>query len=338
MEFANREYLFLLLLILPYIIWYVLFRKKKEPTIRMADTFAFQYASRSWKVILMPIQLVLRILAFTFLVIALARPQTHDNMQNESIEGIDIMLAMDVSTSMLAEDLRDDSHHIQNRIEAAKNVAAEFISGRPNDNIGLTIFAGEAFTQCPMTIDHASLLSLLQNVRTDIAARGLIEDGTAIGMGLANAVSRLKDSKAKSKVVILLTDGSNNRGDLSPMTSAEIAKSLGIRVYTVGVGSNGTARYPLNVGGRVQYIQMPVEIDTQTLTDIAKTTNGQFYRAKNAEELRHIYHEIDKLEKSKIEVQKYSRRYEDYQRYALAAVAFLLLEILLRITIFRRIP
>ena len=338
MEFANREYLLLLLLILPYIIWYVLFRKKKEPTIRMADTFAFQYASRSWKVILMPIQLVLRILAFTFLVIALARPQTHDNMQNESIEGIDIMLAMDVSTSMLAEDLRDDSHHIQNRIEAAKNVAAEFISGRPNDNIGLTIFAGEAFTQCPMTIDHASLLSLLQNVRTDIAARGLIEDGTAIGMGLANAVSRLKDSKAKSKVVILLTDGSNNRGDLSPMTSAEIAKSLGIRVYTVGVGSNGTARYPLNVGGRVQYIQMPVEIDTQTLTDIAKTTNGQFYRAKNAEELRQIYHEIDKLEKSKIEVQKYSRRYEDYQRYALAAVAFLLLEILLRITIFRRIP
>lgn len=338
MEFANREYLFLLLLILPYIIWYVLFRKKKEPTIRMADTFAFQYASRSWKVILMPIQLVLRILAFTFLVIALARPQTHDNMQNESVEGIDIMLAMDVSTSMLAEDLRDDSHHIQNRIEAAKNVAAEFISGRPNDNIGLTIFAGEAFTQCPMTIDHASLLSLLQNVRTDIAARGLIEDGTAIGMGLANAVSRLKDSKAKSKVVILLTDGSNNRGDLSPMTSAEIAKSLGIRVYTVGVGSNGTARYPLNVGGRVQYIQMPVEIDTQTLTDIAKTTNGQFYRAKNAEELRQIYHEIDKLEKSKIEVQKYSRRYEDYQRYALAAVAFLLLEILLRITIFRRIP
>ena len=338
MEFANREYLFLLLLILPYIIWYVLFRKKKEPTIRMADTFAFQYASRSWKVILMPIQLVLRILAFTFLVIALARPQTHDNMQNESIEGIDIMLAMDVSTSMLAEDLRDDSHHIQNRIEAAKNVAAEFISGRPNDNIGLTIFAGEAFTQCPMTIDHASLLSLLQNVRTDIAARGLIEDGTAIGMGLANAVSRLKDSKAKSKVVILLTDGSNNRGDLSPMTSAEIARSLSIRVYTVGVGSNGTARYPLNVGGRVQYIQMPVEIDTQTLTDIAKTTNGQFYRAKNAEELRQIYHEIDKLEKSKIEVQKYSRRYEDYQRYALAAVAFLLLEILLRITIFRRIP
>lgn len=338
MEFANREYLFLLLLIIPYIIWYVMFKKKSEPTIQMSDTHAFTFANRSWKVMLMPIQLLLRILAFTMLVIALARPQTHDSMQNESIEGIDIMLAMDVSTSMLAEDLRDDSRNIQNRIEAAKVVAAEFIAGRPNDNIGLTIFAGESFTQCPMTIDHASLLSLLRNVQTDIAARGLIEDGTAIGMGLANAVSRLKDSSAKSKVVILLTDGSNNRGDLSPMTSAEIAKSLGVRVYTIGVGTNGTARYPLTMGGHVQYVQVPVEIDTQTLNNIAKTTNGKFYRARNAEELREIYHEIDKLEKSKIEVQRYSRRYEDYQRYALIALGALLLEILLRITIFRRIP
>ena len=332
MEFANQEYLFLLLLIIPYLIWYLLYRKKTEPTLRMSDTSVYRYAPRSWKVTLMPIQLLLRLAVFVLLVVILARPQTQNSWKNETMEGIDIMLAMDVSTSMLAEDLKP------NRIEAAKQVAAEFVVGRPNDNIGLTIFAGEAFTQCPMTTDHASLLSLLQNVRTDIAARGLIEDGTAIGMGLANAVSRLKDSKAKSKVVILLTDGSNNRGDLSPMTSAEIAKRLGIRVYTVGVGSNGTARYPLNVGGGVQYIQIPVEIDTQTLTDIARTTHGQFYRAKNANELREIYHEIDKLEKSKIEVQKYSRRYEDYQRYALAAVVFLLLEILLRITIFRRIP
>ena len=288
MDFANREYLFLLLLIIPYIIWYVMFRKKKEPTIRMSDTFAFQYATRSWKVMLMPVQPLLRILAFTFLVIALARPQTHDNLQNESIEGIDIMLAMDVSTSMLAEDLRDDTHHIQNRIEAAKTVAAEFIAGRPNDNIGLTIFAGEAFTQCPMTTDHASLLSLLQGVRTDIAARGLIEDGTAIGMGLANAVSRLKDSKAKSRVVILLTDGSNNRGDLSPMTAAEIAKSLGIRVYTIGVGTNKVAPYPMQVAGGIQYVNIPVEIDTKTLSDIAAATEGDFYRATNNRELQNI--------------------------------------------------
>ena len=338
MEFANKEYLFLLLLIIPYAVWYVMFRKKSEPTIQIADTYVFRFTKRSWRVMLMPVQLFLRILAFTMLVVALARPQTHDSMQNENIEGIDIMLAMDVSTSMFAEDLRDDSRHIQNRIEAAKAVAAEFIAGRPNDNIGLTIFAGEAFTQCPMTIDHASLLSLLHNVRTDIAARGLIEDGTAIGMGLANAVSRLKDSKAKSRVVILLTDGSNNRGDLSPMTSAEIAQSLGIRVYTIGVGTNGTARYPMTVGSSVQYVQVPVEIDTKTLNDIANTTNGKFYRARNADELREIYHEIDKLEKSKIEVQRYSRRYEDYMKYGLIAFGALLLEILLRITIFRRIP
>ena len=332
MEFANREYLLLLLLIIPYIIWYAMFRKKSEPTIRMADTFAFSHAPRSWKVILMPVQLLLRLLAFTMLVLALARPQTHNSWKNETVEGIDIMLAMDVSTSMLAEDLEP------NRIEAAKMVAAEFISDRPNDNIGLTIFAGEAFTQCPMTIDHASLLSLLQNVRTDIAARGLIEDGTAIGMGLASAVSRLKDSQAKSRVIILLTDGSNNRGDISPMTAAEIAQSLGIRVYTIGVGTNGTARYPLMVGNRVQYVQIPVEIDTETLKNIAQTTKGNFYRAKNEEELREIYHAIDQLEKSKIDVQRYSRRYEAYQQFALVAIIALVLELLFRITIFRRIP
>lgn len=332
MEFANREYLWLLLLILPYIVWYVMWRKKSEPTIRMADTFAFRYAPRSWKVLLMPLQLLLRIAAFTLLVIALARPQTHDSLKNETIEGIDMMLAMDVSTSMLAEDLSP------NRIEAAKSVAAEFIAGRPNDNIGLTIFAGEAFTQCPMTIDHAALLSQLKNVRTDIAARGLIEDGTAIGMGLANAVGRLKDSKAKSRVVILLTDGSNNRGDISPMTAADIAKSLGIRVYTIGVGTNGMARYPIAAGGQTQYVQIPVEIDTKTLGDIARGTDGKFYRATNAKELREIYQEIDKLEKSKIDVQHFSRRYEAYQPFALGALIALLLEVLLRITIFRRIP
>ena len=332
MEFANREYLLLLLLIIPYILWYVMWRKKSEPTIRMADTFAFRYAPRSWKVVFMPVQLLLRIAAFTLLVIALARPQTHDSLKSETIEGIDMMLAMDVSTSMLAEDLSP------NRIEAAKSVAAEFITGRPNDNIGLTIFAGEAFTQCPMTIDHAALLSQLKNVRTDIAARGLIEDGTAIGMGLANSVGRLKDSKAKSRVVILLTDGSNNRGDISPMTAADIAKSLGIRVYTIGVGTNGMARYPLTAGGQTQYVNIPVEIDTKTLGDIARGTDGKFYRATNAKELREIYQEIDKLEKSKIDVQHFSRRYEAYQPFALGALLALLLEVLLRITVFRRIP
>ncbi len=332
MEFANKEYLFLLVLLIPYLLWYLMYRKKSEPTMRLGDTFAYRYAPKSWKVRLIPLQLLLRMAAFVLLVLALARPQTQNSWKDKSVEGIDIMLAMDVSTSMLAEDLKP------NRIEAAKQVAAEFIAGRPDDNIGLTIFAGEAFTQCPMTVDHASLLSLLQNVRTDIAARGLIQDGTAIGMGLANAVSRLKSSKAKSKVVILLTDGSNNMGDLSPMTAAEIARSLGIRVYTIGVGTNGTARYPMPVAGGVQYVNIPVEIDSKMLSQIAATTEGDFFRATNTRELRRIYKEIDQLEKTKLNVKKFSKRYDVYQPLAIAAVIVLLLEILLRITVFRRLP
>jgi Ca-activated chloride channel family protein len=298
----------------------------------MSDTRAYRFAPRSWKVMLMPVQLVLRLAVFVLLILILARPQTHNSWNNKSVEGIDIMLAMDVSGSMLAEDLRP------NRIEAAKQVAAEFIAGRPNDNIGLTIFAGEAFTQCPMTTDHASLLNLLHGVRTDLATRGLIEDGTAIGMGLANAVSRLKNSKAKSKVVILLTDGSNNRGDISPMTAAEIAKSLGIRVYTIGVGTNKVAPYPMPVAGGVQYVNIPVEIDSKTLSEIAAATDADFYRATNNKELLNIYKEIDKLEKSKLSVKTYSKRYEAYQPFAIAAVLLLLLEILLRITVFRKLP
>lgn len=332
MEFANKEYFLLLLLLIPYILWYFLDNKKKEPTLRMSDTFAYLYAPKSWKVRLVHLPMVLRCIVFSLVVIVLARPQTHNSWGSRTVEGIDIMLAMDVSTSMLAEDLRP------NRMEAAKDVAAEFIIGRPTDNIGLTIFAGESFTQCPMTTDHASLLNLLQNVRTDMAAMGLIEDGTAIGMGLANAVSRLKDSKAKSKVVILLTDGSNNRGDISPITAAQIAKSLGIRVYTIGVGTNKVARYPMPVAGGVQYVNIPVEIDNKTLSEIAALTDGNFYRATNNKELQQIYHDIDKLEKSKMNVKKFSKRYEAYQPFALVAVLLLLLEILLRNTVLRRIP
>ena len=332
MEFANKEYLFLLLLIIPYIIWYVMYRKKSEPTMRMSDTFVFRYAPKSLKVRLMPLQMLLRLTAFTFLVLALARPQTSNSWKNRQTEGIDIMLAIDVSTSMLAEDLKP------NRLEAAKMVAAEFISGRPDDNIGLTIFAGESFTQCPMTTDHTSLLNLLQNVRADIAARGLISDGTAIGMGLANAVGRLKASKAKSKVVILLTDGSINMGDISPMTAAEIAQSLGIRVYTIGVGTNKVAPYPMPVAGGVQYVNMPVEIDTKTLSEIAQTTQGDFYRATNNNELKKIYKEIDQLEKSKMSVKKFKKKFDAFPPFVMAAALALLLELLLRITIFRRIP
>lgn len=332
MEFVNKEYLLLILLLIPYLIWYFRYRKKSEPAMRMSDTFAYKNVVKSWRMRLLHVPMLLRLLSFVLIVLALARPQTHNSWGNRTVEGIDIMLAMDVSTSMLAEDLSP------NRMEAAKAVAAEFISGRPDDNIGLTIFAGEAFTQCPMTADHQSLLNLLQNVRTDIAARGLIEDGTAVGMGLANAVSRLDKSKAKSKVVILLTDGSNNRGDISPLTAAKIAKSYGIRVYTIGVGTNKVARYPMTVGGSVQYVNVPVEIDTKTLEDIASVTNGHFYRATNTGELKQIYKDIDKLEKTKMDVKKFSKHYDNFQPFVLAAFIVLLLEILLRTTILRRIP
>ncbi|MBQ6652937.1 MAG: VWA domain-containing protein [Prevotella sp.] len=332
MEFANKEYFLLSLLLIPYIWWYFRYRKHREPTLRMSDTFAYQKAPKSWRMRIMNLPLLLRSLLFLTLLAILARPQTRNSWDNKTVEGIDIMMAMDVSTSMLTQDLKP------NRLDAAKAVAREFISDRENDNIGLTIFAGEAFTQCPMTNDHASLLSLLQNVRTDIAARGLISDGTAIGMGLANAVSRLRESKAKSKVVILLTDGSNNMGDISPMTSAQIAKSLGVRVYTIGVGTNGVARFPMSVGGTTQYINVSSEIDTKTLTDIAAATDGQFYRATNNKELKQIYKDIDKLEKTKMNVKKFSKRYEAYQPFAVVALLLLLVEIVLRFTLLRRLP
>lgn len=332
MEFASKGYFLLLLLLIPYILWYFLYRRKNEPTMRMSDTKQYLYAPKSLRVRLIHLPMFLRCVSFVLIVCAMARPQTRNSWDNKTVEGINIMLAMDVSTSMLAEDLKP------NRMEAAKDVAHEFISGRPNDNIGLTIFAGEAFTQCPMTTDHSSLLRLLQDTRTDIAARGLIQDGTAVGMGLANAVSRLKDSKSKSKVVILLTDGSNNMGDISPMTAAEIARSMGIRVYTIGVGTNKVAPYPVPVAGGVQYVNIPVEIDTKTLKDIAQTTDGNFYRATNNRELKQIYQDIDKLEKTKMNVKHFAKQYEAYQPFIIAAFLILLMEILLRITWLRKIP
>ena len=327
MEFVNKEYFFLLLLLIPYIIWYLLYRKKTEPTMRMSDTFAYQYAPKSWRVRLKELPFLLRIFTFVMVVMVLARPQTHNRWGSQTVEGIDIMLAIDVSTSMLAEDLKP------NRLEAAKEVAAEFVNGRPNDNIGITLFAGESFTQCPLTVDHAVLLNFIHGTRC-----GLIEDGTAVGMGIANAVSRLKESKAKSKVVILLTDGTNNRGDISPLTAAEIAKSFGIRVYTIGVGTNGEAPYPYPVGGTVQYVNMKVEIDEKTLAQIASTTEGNYFRATSNSKLKEVYEEIDKLEKTKLNVKEFSKREEAYRGFAWVAFLSFLLELLLRYTILRRIP
>lgn len=332
MNFANIEYLFLLILLIPYILWYILRRKKTEPSLQMSTISMYAKAPKTWKNYLMHAPFVLRIITIIMIILILARPQDTNSWQNSEIQGIDIMLAMDVSTSMLAEDLKP------NRIEAAKRVASEFINGRPNDNIGLTIFAGESFTQCPLTVDHSVLLNLFNGIRCDIAQKGLIEDGTAIGMGIANAVSRLKDSKAKSKVIILLTDGSNNRGDISPSMAAEIAKQFGIRIYTIGVGSNGTAPYPMQTYAGVQYVNMPVEIDEKTLNEIASETDGNYFRATSNSKLKEVYKEIDKLEKTKLSVKEFSKREEDYQIFAIIAFVCILLELVLRNTLLKKIP
>ena len=332
MTFANSAYLLLMLLVIPCILWYVLKGSKRRATLSVPTTSMYSGMRKSWKYWLIHVPFILDMAAIILLSLILARPQTTDRWQDTEIEGIDIMLAVDVSTSMLAEDLKP------NRIEAAKHVASEIINGRPNDNIGLTIFAGEAFTQCPMTVDHAVLLNMFQNVSSDIAAKGIIEDGTAIGMGLANAISRLKDSQAKSKVIILLTDGSNNRGEISPMTAADMAKSFGIRVYTIGVGTNGTAPYPIQGAFGKQYVNMAVEIDENVLRQIAQTANGQYYRATSNSKLKEVYEEIDKLERTKLQVKEFSKNQEEYQPLALALILCLLLSILLKQTILRTIP
>ena len=332
MTFANPAYLLLLLLLIPYIIWYILRGRSSEPSIRVSSTRMYAAMPKSYKVYLRHVPFMLRMIALALLIVVLARPQSTDHWQSSEVEGIDIMLAVDVSTSMLAEDLKP------NRIEAAKQVAADFINGRPNDNIGLTVFAGQSFTQSPLTIDHAVLLNLFNSVDCNMATNGIIEDGTAIGLGIANAVSRLKESKAKSKVIILLTDGSNNRGDISPLTAAEIAKTYGIRVYTIGVGSNGTAPYPYQTFSGIQYVQMPVEIDENTLQQIAKTADGQYYRATSNSKLKEVYEEIDKLERTKLHVKDFSRKSEEYMPFAVWVLVCLILEVLLRLTVLRRIP
>ena len=332
MIFANIEYLFLLILLIPYIAWYILRRKRNSAALQVSDTHAYMKSPKSYKIYLIHAPFLLRIIAIIMIILILARPQDTNHWQNSEIEGIDIMLAVDVSTSMLSEDLKP------NRLEAAKIVASEFINSRPNDNIGLTIFAGESFTQCPLTVDHAVLLNLFNGIKCDIAQRGLIEDGTAIGMGIANAVSRLKDSKAKSKVIILLTDGSNNRGDISPLTAAEIAKKFGIRIYTIGVGTNGTAPYPLQTYAGVQYVNIPVEIDEKTLSQIASTAGGEYFRATSNYRLKEVYRQIDRLERTKLNVKQFSKRKEEYAIFGWIALSCLLLEVILKNSILKKIP
>ena len=328
MIFANPNYLYLLLLLIPMIGWYIYKLSRNQASLQVSSSEAFDLpGATSWKVWLRHVPFILRTLAVAVLIIILARPQSTNSWQNTSTEGIDIVLAMDISTSMLAQDLKP------NRLEGAKDVAASFINGRPNDNIGLVVFAAESFTQCPLTTDHTVLLNLFKDVQP-----GIIQDGTAIGLGLANAVSRIKDSQAKSRVIILLTDGVNNTGEIAPVTAADIAKTFGIRVYTIGVGTQGKAPYPFQTAFGVQYQDIEVDVDEPTLKQIAATTGGQYFRATDNATLRQIYSEIDKMEKTKISVQEYSKKQEEYKNWAILLFVLLLVEILLRNTVLRNIP
>jgi Ca-activated chloride channel homolog len=324
--FSEPLFLYLLLLIPAIIAFYVLKQHKTSASLRMPGLAPFANANTTFRHYLRHIFFALRTIAITLLIIVLARPQKTDKFQDMSTEGIDIVLALDISGSMLARDFRPD------RLEASKDVATEFISGRPYDRIGLVVFSGESFTQCPLTTDHAVLINLLREIQS-----GMIEDGTAIGMGLATAVNRIKDSEAKSKVIILLTDGVNNRGEIAPATAAGIAKSYGIRVYTIGVGTQGVAPYPVQTPFGMQYQDMQVEIDEAILKEIAQSTGGKYFRATDNDKLVQVYNEIDKLEKSKIDVRQFSRKDERYILPALIAFCLLMLEIVVRNTLFRNL-
>lgn len=327
-DFARPGFLYILLIIVPLIVWYVFFRNKTVATIQISSIKPVEGLDKSFKHVLRHILFGLRMLALALLIISLARPQKTDRYDDVNTLGIDIMLSIDISGSMLARDFKPD------RLEAAKAVATEFISGRRNDRIGLVIFSAESFTQCPLTTDHAVLINLFRDVKS-----GMVEDGTAIGLGLATAVNRLKESEAISKVVILLTDGVNNQGVIDPVTAAELAKTFGVRVYAIGVGTMGEADYPAyDMWGRTVFRKMPVEIDEATLKQIAGMTGGKYFRATNNNSLREIYAEIDKLEKSKINVKEYSRKQEQFMIWVWVALFILIVELLLNKTVLRSIP
>ena len=325
--FARPEYFYLLLLLLPLAGWYVWKQKKSSASLRISTITPFLQAPKTWKHYLRHLLFVLQLAVLSLLIAAMAKPQSSSSWRNQTIEGIDIVIALDISGSMLARDFQP------NRLEAAKNVASEFIAGREFDRMGLVIFSAESFTQCPLTTDRAVLLNLFHNIES-----GMIEDGTAIGLGLANAVSRLKDSEAKSKVIILLTDGENNRGEIAPITAAEIAKTFGIRVYTIGIGTIGTAPFPVQTPFGIQMRDIEVKIDEKTLETIATLTDGKYFRATNNLKLAEIYKEIDRLEKSKIDSKELSSKTEEYQRYALPALLLALFVLILQLTYLRKLP
>lgn len=317
--FENGWFLWFLLVVPLLLAYYIYRQSKAHASLKLSTAGLLMNSQRTFRHYLRHILFALRLIVISLVIIVISRPQNVDRWQSSTTEGIDIILALDVSGSMLARDFSPD------RLEAAKNVATEFISGRPYDRIGLTVFSGESFTQCPLTTDHAVLINLMREVKS-----GIIEDGTAIGVGLATAINRIKDSDAVSKVIILLTDGINNRGSIDPLTAAEIARTFGVRVYTIGVGSMGYADYPVQTPFGLRYQKMQVEIDEALLRKVADLTGGRYFRAVDNTSLQQVYSEIDKLEKSKIETREHSRREEVFWPWAAAAALILALELLLR--------
>ncbi len=327
---AHPGWLWLLpVLVIPLIAWYIYSQDKNEPEMNVSSTRAFDGMGTSWKVWLKHASFALKLCALACLIVILCRPQTHDSWSTSDVEGTDIVIALDVSTSMLARDFSP------NRFESAKKVAIQFVSGRDHDNIGLVLFAGESFTQVPMTMDNATLVNAIG--QTEMFT---LEDGTAIGDGIATSINRIRDGKAKSKSIILLTDGSNNTGVVAPNTAADIARKYGIKIYTIGVGSNGTADYPVAIdyAGNVQYQRMPVVIDETTLKSIAATTGGKYFRATSSSVLRNIFKEIDQLEKTHMDVQRFTHTEDHYEPWAMLLLGMLLLSLLLDYTLLRHIP
>ena len=326
-EFANPAFLYLLVIIPVMILFYIFRDRRRQPDIQVSSLVNFKRASIPFRLILRHILFGLKLIGIGFLIIAFARPQSVDSWSETTTEGIDITICLDISTSMKAMDFDP------NRLEAAKDVAAEFINGRPEDRFAVVAFAGESFTVCPLTSDRAVAVKQLTNLDF-----GMIEDGTAIGMGLATSVNRLKDSEAVSKVIILLTDGVNNRGTIGPSTAADIATEYGIRVYTIGVGTEGTARYPVQTQFGTRIAQMPVEIDEEVLKNISSKTGGQYFRATDNKKLAMIYEEIDQLEKTILDTQDYSKREEEYFPFLLAGLLLIFLDLILSLTIVKTVP
>ena len=330
MNLAHPGYLWLFLLFIPLIAWYVWSQRKANPSMRMSSISAFKGLSTSWKVYVKHFSFVLKLAALSCLIIILCRPQTYDKWSMSDTEGTDIVMAIDISASMLSRDLQPD------RLEAAKKVASDFVAKRESDNIGLVIFAGEGFTLLPMTTHQATLLNTLHEISINM----LDADGTAIGDGIATAINRIKDGKAKSKSIILLTDGTNNSGVVAPLTAAEIAQKEGIRIYTIGLGTRGTAETPYaqGFGGELLYKPMPVTIDEESLKKVAQMTGGKYFRATDNDVLTSIFNEIDKLEKTKIDVKNFTNTQDNYMPWAWALLLLVLLNLTISYTVLRRIP